>query len=31
MRVAVIGGGILGLSCAWRLAQSDAAIETTLF
>ena len=25
MRVAVIGAGISGLACAWRLAQSDAA------
>jgi predicted NAD/FAD-binding protein len=31
MRVAVIGAGIAGLACAWRLAQSDAAIEATLF
>lgn len=31
MRVAVIGAGISGLACAWRLAQSDAAIEATLF
>ncbi|WP_404982985.1 MULTISPECIES: NAD(P)-binding protein [unclassified Caballeronia] len=31
MRDAVIGGGISGLSCAWRRAQSDTAVETTLF
>jgi uncharacterized protein len=31
MRVAVIGAGISGLACAWRLAQHDAAIDATLF
>jgi predicted NAD/FAD-binding protein len=31
MRVAVIGAGIAGLACAWRLAQNNGAIETTLF
>ncbi|SAL69322.1 amine oxidase [Caballeronia choica] len=31
MRVAVIGAGISGLACAWRLAQHGAAIDATLF
>ena len=31
MRVAVIGAGISGLACAWRLAQGGAAIDATLF
>jgi uncharacterized protein len=31
MKVAVIGAGISGLACAYRLAQAKAGIEVTLF
>jgi glycine oxidase len=27
MRVGVVGGGIIGLACAWRLAQAGARVE----
>jgi predicted NAD/FAD-binding protein len=31
MKVAIIGGGISGLACAYTLARSGAAVEVTLF